>query len=239
MERIRGVILDVDGTLVDSNDAHARSWVEIFTRNGHTAGYEQVRRLIGKGGDKLVPEVTGLDAEHGEGKRLSDQRKALFTQQYLPYLEPFPRVRELLERMQRDGLRLVVASSAAKQELDPLLEAAGVRDLIEDRTSADDAEESKPDPDIVQAALRRSGLRPDQAVMLGDTPYDVEAAAKAGVRTIALRCGGWDDEALDAALAVYDDPADLLAHYEQSPLVHAGQQDRDTTEPKRKGHTAT
>ena len=101
-----------------------------------------------------------------------------------------------------------------------MLKIAGAEDLIEEETSASDAKNSKPDPDIVQVALKKIGLHPDQTVMLGDTPYDIEAAEKAGVRTIALRCGGWPDNELKGALAIYNDPADLLAHYDASPLAN-------------------
>jgi HAD superfamily hydrolase (TIGR01509 family) len=219
MAQLRAVILDVDGTLVDSNDAHAGAWVEAFSEAGCQVDYEQVRRLIGKGGDKLMPEVSGIEKQSEEGKRISARRSAIFQQRYLPAVRAFPRTRELLERIRASGLRLVVASSAAGDELGPLLEAAGAADLVAEQTSSSDADSSKPDPDIVQAALDKAGLRPDECLMLGDTPYDVEAAGKAGVGVVALRCGGWDDKALAGALAVYANPADLLDHYDESPLA--------------------
>ncbi|HYJ80259.1 MAG TPA: HAD family hydrolase, partial [Longimicrobiaceae bacterium] len=131
----------------------------------------------------------------------------------------FTAARELLERMRADGLTLVVATSASKDDLGALLKAAGVEDLIDASSTSSDAEESKPDPDIVQAALDAAGCDPGEAVMLGDTPYDIEAASRAGVGCVALRCGGWwSDEDLAGATAVYDDPADLLARYEDSPF---------------------
>ncbi len=211
-------LLDVDGTLLDSNDAHALSWVEIFADFGHEATFERVRELIGKGGDKLVPEVTGFEQGSPEGEAMSKRRKALFRSKFLPSLRPFPKARALLEAMRAGGLELVVATSAGEDEVDGLLRAAGVRDLIDEKTSSGDAARSKPDPDIVRAALAKAGCLPREAVMLGDTPYDVEAASRAGVRVVALRCGGWGDEALRGALARYDDPADLLARYESSPF---------------------
>lgn len=219
MAQLRAVILDVDGTLVDSNDAHARAWVEAFSEAGRQVDYEQVRRLIGKGGDKLMPEVSGVEKESEEGRRISERRSAIFQERYLPAVRAFPHTRELLQRIRASGLTLVVASSAAGDELGPLLEAAGAADLVADQTSSSDADSSKPDPDIVQAALDKAGLRPDECLMLGDTPYDVEAAGRAGVGVVALRCGGWDDQGLAGALAVYADPADLLEHYDESPLA--------------------
>lgn len=221
MGAIRGVILDVDGTLVDSNDAHAWAWRLALLEAGFNVPFERIRPLIGKGGDKLLPEVSGLSEDTPEGERVSKRRGEIFQRDYLPRVAAFPRTRELLQRMRGDGLKLVVASSAKEDELRPLLEIAGAADLIEHATSTDDAEESKPDPDIVKAALAASGLTPAEVLMLGDTPYDVEAAGRAGIRTIALRCGGWREEDLAGAgaLAVYDDPADLLARYEASPLA--------------------
>jgi HAD superfamily hydrolase (TIGR01509 family) len=216
---IRGILLDVDGTLVDSNDAHARAWVAALEQHGHQASFERVRALIGKGGDKLLPEVTDVEKDSPEGKRIAESRKQIFKERFLPTLRPFPQARALLERMRRDGLRLVVASSAESGELDALLDAAQVADLIERKASSSDAPHSKPDPDIVQAALGQLGEPPEAVLMLGDTPYDVEASARAGVKAIALRCGGWDRPDLAGALAVYDDPADLLARYGESPLA--------------------
>jgi HAD superfamily hydrolase (TIGR01509 family) len=218
--RFTGVLLDIDGTLLDSNDAHAQSWVEVLRRHGYDMPFERVRPLIGKGTDKLLPELTGLDAGAGLGKKISEERKALFLRDYLPKLHPTRGARALVERLRREGFRLVVATSAGGDEVALLLRQAQVDDLIEQATTWDEAGRSKPDPDVVCAALAKGKLRPENAVMLGDTPYDIEAAGRAGVRTIAFRCGGWwDDKALAGALAIYDDPAALLADFERSPLA--------------------
>jgi len=219
---LRTVLLDIDGTLIDSNDAHARAWVDSLRAHGYVVPFEQVRPLIGMGGDKVLPELTGLDPESGEAKRMSVTRSGLFLERELPTLRPTRGARELLEHMLAEGLELVVATSAKTDEVRALLERAGVSDLIQLASSADDAERSKPDPDIVQAALRLSGKQAAHSTMIGDTPYDVEAAARARVPAIALRCGGWwDDRALEKATAIYDDPADLLAHFDDSPLGRA------------------
>jgi HAD superfamily hydrolase (TIGR01509 family) len=216
-----GVIFDVDGTLVDSNDAHARAWVEAFAEAGHPVPFERVRRLIGMGGDQLLPEAAGLSAEAEPGRSIAKRRGEVFEQKFLPQLRPLPGARELVARLRHDGYRLGVASSAQPAELEPLLKLAGVEDLLRERTSAGDVEESKPEPDIVLAALRKLRLGPSAAVMIGDTPYDVEAARRAGVALIAFRSGGWSDPDLRGALAVYDGPADLLARIESSPLRRA------------------
>jgi HAD superfamily hydrolase (TIGR01509 family) len=218
MGAVRGVILDVDGTLVDSNDAHAHSWVEALAEHGIRVPFANVREKIGMGGDKLLPAVSGIEEDSPEGEKLSRRRREIFKERYLPLLRAFPGAKELLVRMHEQGLTLAVASSAKEDELHALLELCGADDLVEARTSSDDAERSKPDPDIVRSALAAVGLPAGEVVMLGDTPYDIEAAGRAGVGVIALRCGGWDDEGLRGALAVYQDPADLLEHYDSSPL---------------------
>lgn len=215
---LQAVLLDIDGTLVDSNDAHARAWVGALESGGYVVPFDAVRPLIGKGGDKLIPELTGLDPGSDEAQRMSATRHELFTQRELPALRPTPGARALLERMRDAGLRLVVATSAQADEVTALLAVAGVGDLIQAASSSDDADNSKPDPDIIQAALRKAACHPSRCVMLGDTPYDVEAATRARVPTIALRCGGWSAAALRGAAAVYDDPASLLARWEESPL---------------------
>jgi len=222
MKPLKAVLLDVDGTLVDSNDAHAQAWSEVLEENGYPSSFERVRELIGKGGDKLLPEITGLSHDSHEGKRLTKARAALFSRVYLPHLRPFPQAEALLRRLHELDLELVVASSANDDELRPLLEVCGALPYLQHQTSSDDAERSKPDPDIVQVALRKARCSAGEAVLLGDTPYDVQAASKAGVRTVALRSGGHPDSALSGALAIYDDVADLLSNFEASVFALRG-----------------
>lgn len=219
---LRAVILDVDGTLIDSNDEHARAWVDAFAEGGHDVPYERVRPLIGMGGDQLMPALIEVGSDSEEGARLERRRGEIFRSRYLAECVPFPRVRELLERMRAGGLTLVVATSASESDLDALLEAAGVGDLIERSTSSDDADASKPEPDIVEAALSRCGCHADGALMLGDTPFDVVAAGRAGVRVVGLRCGGSGDAELADAIAVYSDPRDLLERFPDSPFALSG-----------------
>jgi HAD superfamily hydrolase (TIGR01509 family) len=208
---VRAVLLDVDGTLLDSNDAHAQSWVDIFQRHGYSIPFDRVRPLIGEGGDKLLPQLTGIEADSPRGKVLSDERRALFLERYLPALRPTRGARRLVEAMKQKGLTVVVATSSNAKELRPLLQQAGVAGLIGRATSSDDGA-SKPDPDIVRAALAEAKVAAEEAVMVGDTPYDIEAARRSGVRAIALRCGGWwSDAALSGAAAIYDHPEELAA----------------------------
>jgi HAD superfamily hydrolase (TIGR01509 family) len=215
---IRAAILDVDGTLVDSNDLHARAWVDTFREAKIDVPFEKVRPLIGMGSDNLLPTL-GMNGEGEQAEQLSERRAEIFKEKYLRSVKPFPGTRDLLKKMRDAGLELAVASSASKGDLKPLLEIAGALDLIDSKTSADDADNSKPDPDIVQAALKRVRARPAEALMLGDTPYDIEAAARAGVKTVAFRCGGWDDAGLAGAIAIYDGPADLLRRFDDSPYT--------------------
>jgi len=214
----RAVIFDVDGTLVDSNDAHAQAWVEALSEHGRHVEFARVRPLIGMGSDKLLPEVSGLAADSREGEAIIRRRGEIFRQRFVPRLQPTRGARELVEWIHDDGLKLYVATSAKDEELQPLLRVAGADEYMEATTSSDDADRSKPDPDIVVAALQRTGRPKSEAIMIGDTPYDVEAARRAGINIIVLRSGGWRDRDLTGALAVYDDPADLLNHYELSPF---------------------
>ena len=211
-------LLDVDGTLVDSNDAHALAWVRAFEDAGVRVDPDHVRRSIGRGGDKLMPAVSGIREDSPEGQAISARRAEIFKGTYLPRLSAFPRARDLVAAVKARGLTTVTASSAKKDELQGLLRVAGVAALLDAVTSSDDAEESKPDPDILRAALERVRVAPAEAVMLGDTPYDVEAANRSGVEMIALRCGGWRDEDLRGAVAIYDGPWDLLQKLQDSPL---------------------
>jgi HAD superfamily hydrolase (TIGR01509 family) len=214
------VIFDVDGTLVDSNNAHALAWVKSLREHGFLVDFAQVRWLIGMGGDKLLPRLTELDSESDEGRAIAKQRRTIFMSEYLPKLQPTRGARPLVQRLHDEGLTLVVSTSAEREEVDGLLALAGVWHLFDRAASSDDAERSKPDPDIVQAALRQSGSHPSEAIMIGDTPYDVEAAAAAGVKFVALRSGGWwVDDVFAGAIAIYDDPADLLARFATSPFT--------------------
>jgi len=213
----RAVILDMDGTLLDSNAAHVHAWVEALRRHGREVAEADIWPWVGMGGDNLLPAAVGISKESAEGQKIAETRGEIF-RGYLPHLEPFPEVRPLLERMKRDGLKLVVATSSPQDEVEKAVEIVGVRNLLEDVTSASRAGRSKPDPDVVHAALDRVGLPARDAIMLGDTPYDIQAASKVGVPVIAFRCGGFQDKDLKGAIAIYDGPADLLAHYDESPL---------------------
>jgi len=218
----RAVLFDIDGTLVQSNDAHARAWEQALREHDVRVSFEQVRKLIGTGGDKLLAEVAGIDHESDIGRRITSRRKELFGSM-LGTLRPTKGVVPLLRRLKDGGVRLAVATSAEKDEVHTLLQIAGAAPFIEERASADEAPHSKPDPDVLHAALSKTGTDSSDAVMVGDTPYDLEAAKRAGMAIVVLRCGGWwTDEQLTGANAIYDDPQDLLEHLNESPLVLGG-----------------
>ncbi len=216
---LRGVIFDVDGTLVDSNRAHAQSWVDTLYEAGYDVPFEVLWPMIGMGGDKLLPAATGIEADSKLGEELSAHRWEIFQRDYLLSLRPTPGARDLVSRMKQDGLDLIIATSANGNELSALLDAAEVSDLFDKKTSASDANHSKPDPDIVEAAVRKSGTDPEKLIMLGDTPYDVEAAIGAHVKLVGLLCGGWTPLELSGATAIYSDPAELLIWYDASPFA--------------------
>jgi len=215
----KAILFDVDGTLVDSNDAHAHAWVTAFAEARIRVEFQKVRCAIGMGGDKLMPAVADIQADSPQGQRISERRSEIFKADYLPHLRPFRDAGALVSAIQARGLATVAASSAKRDELEALLKIAGALSLLDDSASGDDAEESKPEPDIVHAALNKIGASAADALMIGDTPYDVEAAARAGVRTIAFRCGGWNDSELKAAIAIYDGPWDLLGRLDESPAA--------------------
>lgn len=219
MAKVEAVLLDVDGTLVNSNEAHARAWVDVGREAGLRFHYEDVRPLIGMGGDKVVPILTGLEITSPVGERLGKRQGEIFTTKYLPNLHVFPGTHALLDRMQREGLTLVIATSAGSETLRAILKHAKLDHLIDGKTSSSDVESSKPDPDVVHAALEKAGVSAERALFMGDTPYDIEAAKRAGVGCVAVRCGGWwTDEELRDAIMIYDDPAEFLERWEESPV---------------------
>lgn len=216
----KAAIFDVDGTLLDSVDLHALSWHEAMVRFGHDVSFEQARSQIGKGGDKLIPHFLDADAQRDHGKEMEKWRGERFKSKYLPLVRPFSAVSDLLRRVRETGVRIAVASSAKKEELEKYLDIADIANLVEITTSSDDVSESKPAPDIFEVALSKLGIEGKEAVAVGDTPYDAEAAGKASVRTIGLLCGGFTENSLRQAgcVEVYPGPATLFARFKASLL---------------------
>lgn len=221
---VEALLCDIDGTLVQSNWLHAEAWQVAFGAMGIHLELEDVRRQIGKGGDELIPVFVPWWKRTQVEDPLKAFRKHIFMHDYLSRVEALPQVREFLLKLKDAGIRLALASSADKDDLKIYKRIANIEDLIEEETSATDASKAKPHPDIFEATLDRLGLPPKKCMALGDTPYDAESAGKAGLRTIGVTTGGWShQELLDAGcVAVYESVADLLEHFENSPLVRTG-----------------
>jgi len=212
----RAVLFDVDGTLVDSNDLHVAAWQETFRHFGVELSFDEIHAQIGKGGDNLIPTLLPPDLVEPRQKEMEDFRSELFERDYLHRARPFPRVCDLLGRLHEDGVKVVLATSAKGAELDFHIERIGCRQFITAATSKDDVEHSKPCPDIFEAALGKvAPLGPGDAVVVGDTTWDMKAAAKIGIEAVAVRCGRFPEDALReaGAAALYDGPEDLLARY--------------------------
>ena len=216
------VLFDVDGTLIDSNELHATAWRETFLHFGVDLPIERIREQIGKGGDNLMPALLPPDLVRERQEEMDRYRSELFKRDYLPRVVPFPCVRALFERLKADGRKIVLASSAKGEEVAFHLGVIGAEDLVDATTSADDVEHSKPCPDIFAAALTKvKPLGPEEVVVVGDSPYDIQAAKKLGLRAIGVRSGGFPDAVLRGAGAdaLYDGPEDLLRQYESSLLA--------------------
>ncbi len=215
---MRAFIFDIDGTLVDSNELHVDSWDRAFRRFGKQFSREKLRAQIGKGSDQYLPEFLTPDELDRFGKELDDYRSDLFRKEYLPKVRAFPKVQELFERIRDDDKHIVLASSGKKADTKYYIDLLRVDNLTDGYVSGDDTDNSKPAPDIFAASLKNLGdISPADAVTVGDTRFDIEAAGKAGLTTIAFLCGGTSESVLReaGAIAIYRDPADFLAHYDE------------------------
>ena len=217
----KAVLFDIDGTLVDSNEQHVSAWIDAFRDAGYRFDRATIHQHIGKGGDMLVPSLLP-DASAKEVKDLGDSEGKAFKGRYREEVRPFPGALDLVKRAHGEGLIVTLASSASKDELGYWTDLIGIEAFVTAATSRDDVAHSKPAPDIFRAALDKiAPIQPWQAVVIGDTPYDLSAAAKNAIPSIAVRSGGFTDEVLQAhrPIAIYDDVAAILADYDRSPLA--------------------
>lgn len=221
---VKAVLCDIDGTLVQSNWLHAEAWQRAFAEMGIELDREAVRRQIGKGGDELIPVFVPWWKREAVEEPLKSYREFIFRADFLRQVKPLPRVREFAEELKRRGIRLTLASSAKKPEIQDYKRIMHIEDLVDDETSADDVDRAKPHPDIFSAALKRLGLEPEDCIAIGDTPYDAESAGKAGVRTIGVETGGWTHDELMAAGCVeaYASVAELLERLDDSAIIREG-----------------
>jgi HAD superfamily hydrolase (TIGR01509 family) len=215
------LLSDIDGTLVDSNCLHADSWRRTFEHFGIDVGLDEAWSQIGKGGDQLIPVfVKSQDREQLEDS-IKKYRDDLLKREYMPRMVPFAKARELLMRVKAAGMKITLATSAKKDDLAFYKRLVGMDDLVEEEATSSDAQQSKPEPDIFAAALKKAGSGPEEAIALGDTPYDAEAAGKLGILTIGLTCGGWKErDLLNAGCAqVFRSPQHLLMEFDRSALA--------------------
>lgn len=215
---IEAFIFDIDGTVVDSVDLHAAAWQDAFEHFGKNLDFQIVRNQIGKGGDQLLPTFLSKAEISQYGEALKMYRDAHFKKQYLNRVKPFSKVRELFQRLKDSGKKVAIGSSAHEEELNHYLKLCQVEKLVDAITCADDAEKSKPHPDIFEAALAKLGETPERTIVVGDSPYDVEAANKIRMRTICVLCGGFSKSSLEkaGAVAIYNSPSDLLLNLDIS-----------------------
>ena len=214
---LKAILFDLDGTLVDSNDFHILAWDQVFRSAGYEFDRQALHDQIGKGGDNYVPSLLP-DASQKEVERLGEEHGRIYKSQYLASVKPFPAARDLLRRCRDAGYSVVLASSASGEELQHYVRLLDVAELVDGTTSKDDVGRSKPCPDIFETARQRIGVEPDEALVVGDTPYDIEAAARASIQSVAVRSGGFPDSALAGAIAIFDDVEELLARFDASPL---------------------
>jgi HAD superfamily hydrolase (TIGR01549 family) len=214
---VRATLLDVDGTLIDSNYHHALAWYRTFRRSGIVLPLWRIHRHVGMGGDQLVPALVGKRINEERGEELRAARDEEYAQ-LIGEVAPLEGARELIADLKQRGLTVVLASSAPQDEIDHYLELLDARELADAWTTDDDVEATKPEPDLVQAALEKAGT--EEAIMVGDTPWDIEAARKAGVETICVITGGFSEQELrDAgALAVFESVEELRKRLEKTPL---------------------
>jgi phosphoglycolate phosphatase-like HAD superfamily hydrolase len=217
----KAAIFDLDGTLLDSVDLHAIAWHEAMAKFGHDVSFEQARSQIGKGGDKLIPVFLSKDEQRNHGEELDKWRGERFKANYLPLVRPFSAAPDLLRSVRDAGLRIAIASSAKREELDKYLIIAGIAELVDATTSLEEADESKPAPDVFEIAVKKLKVASAEAVAIGDTPYDALAAGKAGITAIGVLCGGFTEVSLRQAgcVEVYPGPAALFANFDRCLLA--------------------
>jgi len=221
-KKYKAVLLDLDGTMIDSNHFHGDAWHRTFQHFGYKSTFEDCIKAIGKGGDQLLPDfVPEEDLKNKEKeKEIKEYRKNLFHKEYVDRIVPFTDARLFLERIKKQGIKICIASSADNVDLEVFKTLLKIHDLVDEDTTSDDAEKSKPEPDIFLAALKKLKVDASEALVIGDTPYDLQAAKKAGIDAIAVLSGGWKKAQLReaGAIAIYADVAQILREFEDSPL---------------------
>lgn len=214
------ILLDLDGTLIHSNDEHALAWMQALRENGHEVAFASVRRRIGMGGDQLLPSLLNLEASSPLGRRITERQREIFRAAYLPHLHAIEGAHALVERFRREGFSLAIATSANREEAEAALAQTKLIDLALPLVTSEENMASKPEPDILLRAMKRIGARAEKTRLIGDTPYDLIAAQRAGIRFVAFTSGGWSPQDFYEAEAVFDGPLELLRAFPLSPFGH-------------------
>jgi phosphoglycolate phosphatase-like HAD superfamily hydrolase len=211
-------VIDVDGTLVDTNYQHAIAWYRAFRAHGLVIALWRIHRHIGMGGDHLVTAVAGRDAEQSKGDAIRDAEKKLYGE-LIDEVAPMHGAVELLAELKRRGHSVVLASSAKPDELDHYLELLDARSVVDGWTDSGDVESTKPAPDLIEAALKKGGGR--DGVLVGDSTFDCEAARNAGIKSLGMLTGGFSEPELRGAgaMAVFESIDDLLERLDETPLA--------------------
>ncbi len=215
---LKAFIFDVDGTLIDSNDAHAETWKIAFEKYGKNVTFNEMKKLIGMGGDKILERYLTEEENDKFGKKLEDFRSELFSEKYLPNIKSFPKVRELFQKLKNEKIQTALATSGNEEDIKKYKEIANISGLVKRETSSDDVKESKPDPDIFQQAFKKlKDVTKEEVIIIGDTIYDAEAARKTGIKIIGVKSGGWSLEELkeNGCEYVYKDIAEIYKNFDR------------------------
>jgi HAD superfamily hydrolase (TIGR01509 family) len=216
---VEAALLDVDGTLIDSNYHHALAWYRAFRRHDIVLPLWRIHRAVGMGGDQLVPALVGPKLDEEKGDDIRATRDEIYTGGLMNEVAPLDGAHELIAELKDRGLRVVLASSSPKDELERYIDLLDARELADAWTTKDDVEATKPEPDLILAALEKA--KTESAVLVGDTPWDVEAASKAGVEALCVITGGWSKQELReaGAVAVFESVDDLRRRLDETPLL--------------------
>jgi HAD superfamily hydrolase (TIGR01509 family) len=216
---VEAALLDVDGTLIDANYQHALAWYRAFRQHEIVLPLWRIHRAVGMGGDQLVPALVGEHVDEQKGDQIRETRDRIYKGDFIDDVAALAGAHDLIVALKERGVRVVLASSSPEDEIDRYLDLLEARDVVDAWTTKDDVDATKPAPDLVLAALEKAETR--DAVMVGDTPWDVESAGKAGIETVCVITGGWSKQELReaGAVAVFESAEELRERLDETPLV--------------------
>lgn len=215
---LKALLIDIDGTLLDSNESHAETFVKAFAKYNKDVSVDEFRPLIGMGADKILEKFLSPEEIREFGDELKEYRKDIFLKDYLPKIKTFHKLRELFEKIESNGIQTILATSAGDEEIKEYKKKLDISDLLEEETSADDAEESKPAPDIFEAAFSKlKDVEKKEVLIIGDTIWDAKAAIRSQIKMIGVTSGGWSAEKLysEGCIKVYRDIAEIYDRFDE------------------------